>query len=55
MYFDWGEPGSQWDPPQPAAWYCSECGVEKLATKEEIHIISALEIFELVLFLGLPF
>lgn len=39
MYFDWGEPGSQWDPPQPAAWYCSECGVEKLATKEEIHII----------------
>lgn len=46
MYFDWGEPDTQWDQGSPSAWYCSgklECGCNEKATSEEIRAMMAYE------------
>jgi len=39
MVFDPGLPGTQWDPSDPAAWYCVDCGTQEEPTPEELIVI----------------
>lgn len=37
MYFEWGEPSTQWDQGYPTSWHCRVCASQELATPEEIR------------------
>lgn len=37
MFWEWGEPDSQWDQAYPTSWHCAKCGCSELATGQEIR------------------
>ena len=36
MFWEWGEPDSQWDQGYPTSWHCQKCGCSEKATSAEI-------------------